>query len=363
MPGEYFSPLTSPALEAQNQQHAVQYSVYGAIRGSDTSDTTSPIDMNIDLNLDQSTSTVASSRKARRKIATTPKTPARSVRQSPAMKPQTRKKLSSGTVIPPKEISGIIEDAQKAQPNSHDVHKNGKLSLPLGQDSSEADSVSPEPLSEALMPPPDTPRPKSAGKSPHPKPNQAGSQPSPALSMRDSPATPTSLMRLQKSSGRSRANNRQSSSLKEQTLIAEAEMEQILEGITLPEKVKPTKPTIAPLGIATSNNGNTNSSIPVKDGASTVAPNIAPLTVASVVFPSPRPVEIDSPSGTLLSKRTEPKSATRRNKKRNSTSQVSPALRPRISPSIQPLLPEGSMLHRLPCNLLLTCCIYSPGQC
>ena len=349
MPGEYFSPLTSPALEAQNQQHAMQRSVYGAIRGSDTSDTTSPIDMNIDLNLDHSASIAAPLRKSRRKTTTSkPKVPARVIRQSPAMKPQARKKQSPSTIIPPKEVSEIIEDAQKAKQYVHNPPANGKLSLPSGQDSSGADSVSPEPLSEALMPPPATPRPKSAGRSPYIKANQAGSPSTSISALRDSPATPASLMRIQKpSSGRSNNNTRQSSSLKEQASIAEAEMEQILEDIALPEKNKSTKPTFSPLDIAMSNDSDTTPTMPARNGTSSAAPISAPLTATSTVFPSPQLGAIPSPSGSVSSKRIEPKTAARINKKRNSTSQVSPALRPRISPSIKPLLPEGSMSPHL----------------
>ena len=352
IPGEYFSPLTSPALEAQN--HAAQRSIYGNVRRSDTSDTTSPINMSIDFNTYHGNTSTPALRKSRRKnSAGTPKTPARSVKQSPAMKPQTKKKQSSSTIIPQKEVAEVIEVAQKPTANGVTRPSNGKLSLPYSQDSSEAGSISPEPLSEVLMPPPATPRPGSAGKSPYLQPKQAGSQPTTSPAMNSEPATPASLMRIQAQREKAAAGYMDSSNLKESASIAEADMERILENISLPEPATSTKPSLPPLDTA----------IVIDDQATTTlsamqslpaAPASAPITTTSTMFPSPLPAATPSPVGTVPSRKPDPKSTGKGSKKRNSTSssQVSPGLRPRISPSIKPLLPEGGRFSNILSNAL-----------
>ena len=331
IPGEYFSPLTSPALEAQNQSHPAQRSVYGVVRGSDTSDTTSPVDMTAMAHSPLNNAT--NLRKSKRKTSSVPKPAARAVRQSPAMKPQSRKSKPSSTVIPPKEIAEIMEESRTSVPVTSAPSTNGKLGLPYTQDSSEAGSISPEPLSEALMPPPATPRSVSAGRSPYLKPKVGSSQLSQTTDA-NSPATPASLMRIQKQA-QSDANKHKLSRLKEQTSSAEAEMEQIMEDIELPEPAT-SKPSLKPIDTATANDATPTLSAQMKP------PGSAPLTGTSAVFPSPKINAMTSPSPSLSNKRAEPKSVSRNSKKRNSSSHVSPALRPRISPSIKPLLPEGS---------------------
>ncbi|MCJ1359589.1 MAG: hypothetical protein MMC33_009591 [Icmadophila ericetorum] len=343
IPGEYFSPLTSPALEAQNQMHAAQRSVYGVVRGSDTSDTTSPIDMTTLAHSPLNSAT--NLRKSKRKTSSVPKPAARAVRQSPAMKPQSRKSKSSSTVIPPKEIAEIMEEARVSTPTMNTHPPSGKLGLPYTQDSSEAGSISPEPLSEALMPPPATPRPGSAGRSPYLKPKVGHSLLSQSVDT-NSPATPASLMRIQKQA-QSDADKRKLLRLKEQTSSAEAEMEQIMEDIVLPESATAVKPSLKLIDTSSANNPTPTLSAQMKP------PGSAPLTANSAVFPSPHINAMPSPSPSLAGKRAEPKAIARNNKKRNSSSHVSPALRPRISPSIQPLLPEGSPLSASTTTLLL----------
>ena len=342
IPGEYFSPLTSPALEAQNQQHAAQRSVYGAVRTSDTSATTSPIEMNADINPDAARENDQLPRKARRKTApTTAKNTARMVRQSPAVKSQTRRKQSSSTVIPPKEVTSIIAEARRSN-SAHSPPPNGSTSLPYGQDSSEAESVSPEPLSEALMPPPATPRPGSAGRSPYLKANQTGSQSAPVSAMKNSPATPASLMRIQKQNLSKAEADLQLSNLKEQTMAAEAEMEQIINDIVLPEPANSRKLGVAALDTLNSIDNDVTPTLGAQRKTTSTGPTSAPPTATGTVFPSPQLGEMASPSVSISSKRVDSKPALRASKKRNSSSHVSPALRPRISPSIKPLLPEGS---------------------
>jgi len=343
-PPDAFSPLTSPALRAQN--HAGQHSVYGAIRGSDTSDTTSPIDPNHDYSAHTSASTAPQRKSKRKTSSASTKNPARAVRQSPAMKPQ-RKKQPSSTIIPVKEISGIIEEVQKSTPATRASH--GKLPLPYCQDSSGADSVSPEPLSEILMPPPATPKSNSASRSPYLDAKQKGppnGRPASMPDPNDEPATPASLMKLREQAGKVYGTRRKASSLKEQTAAAEADMEQIMEDIVLPEPAK--KPALRPINTA---DANLESSRPTMSARRTpkYGPASAPITATTSAFPSPQLGAIGSPLSAGAGKRVDSKYKARDPKKRNSQGsvQVSPALRPKISPSIKPLLPEGGRISSI----------------
>lgn len=339
-PADAFSPLTSPALRAQNR--AAQHSVYGTVRGSDTSDTTSPIDPSLEFSAPIAGSTTASLRKSKRKTSTSyTKNPARAVRESPAMKPQTRKKQPSSTVIPPKEISGIIEEARRSnQANNAPPTADGRLHYPYSQDSSGPDSVSPEPLSEILMPPPATPKSSSASKSPYLNAKQNGQQAAPMQDTNGEPATPASLMKIRKQA-RKNGVDRATSSLKEQTALAEADMEQIMEDIVLPEPANTTrKPALKPINTA---DANMDQSTPTMGARKTprYGPASAPITANTSAFPSPQLVT--SPASTGAIKRVDSRLKSRDPKKRNSQSSVhvSPALRPKISPSINPRLPEG----------------------
>ena len=349
-PADSFSPLTSPALRAQNQ--AAQHSVYGAVRGSDTSDTTSPIDPSLEFSAPTTGSTAASSRKSKRKTSSSStKNPARAVRQSPAMKPQNRKKQPSSTVIPPKEISGIIEEARRSKPtNNAQQTADGKLHFPYSQDSSGPDSVSPEPLSEILMPPPATPKSSSASRSPYLNAKQNGHQVAPLQDTNGEPATPASLMKIRKQAGKVNGINRPTSSLKEQTALAEADMEQIMEDIVLPEPANTTrKPVLKPINTT---DANMDQSMPNMGARKTpkYGPASAPITANTSALPSPQLIASPTSAGTI--KRVDSRLKSRDLKKRNSQSSVhvSPALRPKISPSIKPLLPEGGkgpLFHQL----------------
>ena len=343
---ETLSPLTSPALRAQTQ-NAAQYSVYGAVRGSDTSDTTSPIDPNLDYAAHTSASTPASLRKSKRKTSSaSTKNPARAVRQSPAMKPQ-RKSKPSSTVIPPKEITGIIEEARKSKPSSKAAqHPDGKLPLPYSQDSSGADSVSPEPLSEILMPPPATPKSSSSSRSPYLNPKQKEPQEAPMQDVVGEPATPASLMKIRKQAGKANGVHRQTSNLKEQAALAEANMEQIMEDIVLPEPANTNKkPVLRPINTTDTDTGQPTPTMSPRK-VPKYGPASAPITAATSAFPSPQLDAMGSPTGSSGGKRGDTKLRGRDSKKRNSqgSMHVSPALRPKISPSIKPLLPEGGEL-------------------
>ena len=339
-----FSPLTSPALRAQT--HNAHHSVYGALRGSDTSDTTSPIDPQLEYSAPTSGQTPASLRKSKRKTSTSSaKNPARAVRQSPVVKPQSRRKQPSSTIIPPKEVDNLIEEARKAKSNGTPVSP-GRLPLPYSQDSSGADSVSPEPLSEILMPPPATPKSSSASRSPYLTAKNSGGQqqPSPAIAAKEAPATPASLMKIRKGQGqKGSALPRTTSNLKEQAMLAEADMEQIMEDIALPEPASASKkPALQPISIPAANGHRLNPSSANRTPTAASAPG----TATGSAFPSPTASALASPNGTMNGMRNgTPKMKIRDAKKRSSSTQISPALRPKISPSIKPLLPEGGTLR------------------
>ncbi|KAI4152322.1 MAG: hypothetical protein L6R39_001847 [Caloplaca ligustica] len=280
VPNEDFSPLISPALKAQN--NASQRSVYGALRGSDTSDTTSPIDVNIDPSLQ--TPAPSAARKGRRRTSNAAqRAPSRSVRQSPAMKPQPKKKHSSKTSIPSNKVSGIVEDAENARRSTNAMqHTGGMLSVGIGHESSEAESISPEPLSEILMPPPSTPKSASASKSPQivAKP---GFQSAPMPLMSDKPATPASLMKIRKAVGRPAG-----SALKEQTSLLESELEQTMEAIALPDPAKGggKRPALTPLRTSDANEDEMTPTMSARKTPK-IAPTSAPVTATGSAFPSP----------------------------------------------------------------------------
>lgn len=139
---EFFSPLTSPAIEAQNHY-------------ASTNTTSSPVD----LNLEQP----AAAKKGRRKLNPTSRlATARAARSSPATKPMTRRRQTS--------IGGSSQEPLLTH-------------LLPGRTMSSEDSVSPEAISESLMRPPPIPQSRT--------PNAPRSQ-----SRDNAPATPATLMKI-----------------------------------------------------------------------------------------------------------------------------------------------------------------------
>lgn len=244
-------------------------------------------------------------------------TAATRVRQSPIVKPG-RRKATVSSLIPPKEVSELVEEAQRSR--SMRPSTSG-LDVPRSRDSSELDSVSPEPLSE--MGPP--PKPGSVTQSPAMLAHAAQKNGEGVC-----PATPASLMRLQQSPG---------FSLPPDGLPA-------LDDLTLPEATLERIPL-----------SRMDTAIQLDDDEPTPrmtarkTPKLGPLSTPSAGAalsgkPSPMLSAVSSPTspgfGMSNGKRVDSKMA-RNSKKRNSVSSalVSPALRPKISPSIKPLLPEG----------------------
>lgn len=341
VPGEYFSPLTSPALEAQN--NASQPTAYAALPRSDTSDTTSPIDMNIDLSAPLSAPSSSSVRKPKRRNPSISKTPNRTVRQSPSMKPQGRKKQVSSTVIPPKEVSNIIQNAQQKQkrPSSKSLSPGtATLGLPCSLDSSESGSISPEPSSENLMPPPATPRSASSSKSPYLLAQQPGPFSISTTAANGEAATPASLMKICKTNGQVCTLQQQQHTCSVAQLGQVGSAGQVMEDIALPEPAKAgTKPILTPLD--TSNAHHRRAATALSAKTQLHGPLTSPPAATNSLFSSPQVLNASSPMSASSHKRADSRGGGRETKKRNTSVQVSPAIRPKMSPNIQPLLPES----------------------
>ncbi|KAI9756834.1 MAG: hypothetical protein M4579_003670 [Chaenotheca gracillima] len=321
VPGSYWSPLTSPALEAQNA--ASRRSTYGSARSNLSTAATSPAELLGDV-ASSSTSQSGPPKKSRRKLSNARAPPARVVRQSPSMKPQRKKAGSTSSsaattakLPPAMDLPEVMEGQQASEPRSKNLLV-ARAAASNSQESSSADSVSPEPLSESLMGPP--PAPRSATSSGQILPvatleNTAPQNGDTNSSNAPHPATPASLMRLRKGSG---ANE--------------------------------TQPRQPPIGLSPVLSANPEDQL-TPTLAAKKTPNLRPLGPAAI---SPAFSEIGSPSGSIINN-SKPSSAGRGGKKRNSTTsvQASPALRPRISPSIKPLLPDGASVSAETSALLL----------
>jgi hypothetical protein len=319
VPGAYFSPLTSPALKAQNNPHAQPYPTqYGATSGSSAG--ASPNDVDMDMLEESAMTQQEQGRKLRsankRNAPRSAATPAR-IRQSPIVKPR-RPKATVASLIPPKEVSDLLDQAHVYRPSSSgaDVHRS--------RESSMADSISPEPLSD--MGPP-------------PKPGSVTQSPAMLAQMRQvsgpgvSPATPASLMRIHPS-----------------PTFNGLDMPPTLDELTLPE-ASLERPPLSRIDTDLTKSEDTPRlsarKTPKLGVLSTPSALSAQSGRPSPLQPSPLLNAISTPTSPAFSatmaKKSDSKTG-RGSKKRNSVSSnlVSPALRPKISPSIKPLLPEGA---------------------
>ncbi|OJD36501.1 hlh transcription factor [Diplodia corticola] len=344
VPGAYFSPLTSPALDAQNSRGGHQ-AYFSQSHTAENSLTTSPIDLDVDM-LGEQTQQHELNRKLKNKrsaASTRSSGSTARIRQSPIVKPQShghRKKGTLSSIIPPKEVSDLLEQVHQSGPSSRPVP--GGMGLLPSRDGSEAESISPEPLSEALMRPP--PRPGSVTASPSIRAANSGEQPQPTIEGQQMcPATPASLMRLQPSPQNRSQPNSQSGT---PSFIPQGSTQPINDDFALPEPAAstadPSRPGISRVD-TTIHDDQSTPRMPARK-----TPKLGPLSTPSgSVLPSatvsPSIAGMASPNITGT-KKPEMKPAGRGGKKRGSVGSalVSPALRPKISPSIKPLLPEGA---------------------
>lgn len=230
------------------------------------------------------------------------------VRQSPIVKPN-RRKATVSTLIPPKEVSELVQEARQNRPNS------SGLDVPWSREGSETDSISPEPLLSEMRPPP---KPASVTASPATMAQRNG---------QSTPATPASLMRIQPSPNFSGSH----------------EALPMLEDLTLPE-ASLDRPTLS-----RNNTAIRDDSIDTPRMSARKTPKLNPLSTPGASMsgrPSPMLDPASTPTSPAFSMTNGKRDAKlpRNPKKRNSVSStlVSPALRPKISPSIKPLLPDGT---------------------
>ncbi|UKZ55104.1 hypothetical protein TrVGV298_008921 [Trichoderma virens] len=313
VPGAYFSPLTSPALHAQNDSS----SNYDHTTHSNNS----PVEMDLEqsavpaVNLDLSKKT--------RKTQATKTRSKPGVKSSPISKPLRRKTGPS-----PAMVSQVLSEVEERNLQAGD---HGLLPLPAASTdgSDENASVSPENLSE--MPPPPIPTRRSMSKSPYIRP-QSNMQPGHATGLLDEqhpphPATPASLMKLPGSKTKKIATSHQ-----------EAPLSDNIESLELPESI--SNPSLA--------GGLVNAQLSIQTPRP--EPSLVSKGVTFQSMPSPivraagtssanqSPLLLPGPSGS--SQRKTPQLSARNSRKRSTGSvHASPALLPRISPNIKPLLP------------------------
>lgn len=341
VPNAYFSPLTSPALHAQPDQMAM------FDRGLAGTGTSSPEGMDLETNPSSASPANATdlARKAKRTSAAKMRAKV-NVGKSPIAKAQRKKAVS--TPLLNARLTELTASAEPQQPRAKQARQTGPSSnasnsSAAGITDSENDSVSPEALSD--MPPPPVPtKPRSAKPSPALLPQSHDTpQAGPTLAShpgKPSPATPASLMKLP-----SPANaNRPDAGVDDDPMAVEN-----IENFELPEAVSSVKKrTLAPLNIKSQSPIVREPALEYSLGRnSAFQPLPSPVFPRSgaITAPPQSPVLASGSSATTPSSKKTPLLAARGSKKRGSmsmsSSHVSPALLPRISPNIKPLLPGG----------------------
>lgn len=312
VPGSYFSPLTSPALVPQHD----------GLQGYDagTNSHNSPIDMELESPI--ASGSIQNTQDLAKKVRKNNAAKARSktnVKNSPITKPM-RKKTGPSPAI----VSQILSEADER--NLKMDMSGGSLPLPANStEGSEDASVSPENLSD--MPPPPVPARRSNSKSPYIA-AQNGSGPAPPMMLNDErqphPATPASLMKLPAS------KNKQPIANQMETNTATEH----IESLELPESVSnqplvPSHARILPQS-------------PSIEQSSSMGPMHAHLASPGIRTPGTHSANQSpslGPRSTGPQARRTPQLLARNSRKRSSSVQVSPALLPRISPNIKPLIP------------------------
>ncbi|CAI7604883.1 unnamed protein product [Penicillium viridicatum] len=321
IPGEYFTPLTSPALEAQNaessnyQYHARQVSDMGFVP------TTAEVNPLPGTSAPPSPSIIRKpNTRHRPSPATTRLNNTRKVKQSPIIRAQ--RKRSTLATNSEEFYNSLTQEMNSTKPQNQGIRS---LQISSNEGSGQ-DSVSPEPLSEPMMPPPSLPPPRmSPAIAPHVKPSSPGAA-----------ATPALLMRIQ----RNQHSQDPAGQFRGQAQLAEPPAEfpdDIMEDISLPEAAAPSPLRPKPNRIDTA--------VRTPSISTNGTPFLDPLSAthdkphSASLAPSPRTSAMPSPSGPVPRK--DSRSAASRKRPSMSSTQASPQLRPKISPSIQPLM-KGS---------------------
>lgn len=332
IPGEYFTPLTSPALEAQNATPSNNnhnnnnnnnngYSFHSR-QVSDVAFVPTTTEANPHPGNSAPSSPHIIRKQNRRCTSNSARVTGRNkVKQSPSMRAQQSRKKTARN-INSEELYNHLEELDNKPRNNE-----GRALHISSNEGSGQDSVSPEALSEPLMPPPAVPPPR---KSPAIAPQTSQSQMGEA-------ATPATLMRLRQSQ---HPNSPDRFSGQAQ-LSSPDYQDEVMEDISLPEAATSTqqiRPKVA--RIDTAARPNTASAATSANVTPSLEPQSAPVdrTQSGSIAPSPRTFAMPSPSGPVPRKSEPPKSSFSRKRPSMSSTHASPQLRPKISPSIQPLV-------------------------
>jgi hypothetical protein len=313
------SPLTSPAIHPQNNVHRTPLV---QTHTADSSLAASPIDLNFHSPRETPSSAKERVKPTRRKLQAS--------RQSSRGRGQsatsvTRRRGSLSVSIPgPGAISAILED----QPTSA-IHDGRMLSqqhsgLDL-QETVSSSTTSTSSQADMVMAPP--PKPGSSGGVP-----VLAIKPRPTINTNDGqpPATPASMMRLHQLQS-NEAPIRSSPAITPSGYHSPALtpfLRASLEDLHLPDAAVPHTddghPTAKPIGTTMIRRKPITPAMSANN-----SPSLLPTYSPSIIATTPK---LDAKGGRNTRKRLSAAS-----------SLVSPALRPRISPSIKPLLPEGGM--------------------
>ncbi|KAG6001753.1 hypothetical protein E4U43_001242 [Claviceps pusilla] len=330
IPAAYFSPLTSPALHAQNDA--------SSLYDHSTQSHNSPVEMDLEAPVVAPSvgSSTDLSKKARKNNAAVKARGKPAIKSSPIVKPQRRKTGPSPAIV-----SQVLSELDES--NSH-FSTQGFLPMPATSPtevSEENASVSPENLTD--MPPPPVPSRRSTSRSPYIQAqNYSSQQPTPrSLSEEQNqrqqqqqqlphPATPASLMKLPAS----KAKTKQSLAMnQEHNTVTDN-----IESLELPESIA-NPPPLAPIDTSTA---LTSPRIePTLSRSTSQQPLQSPVIRNLGTTSASQSPQLRAGSSDPSARRT-PLLASRSSRKRSTGSvHASPALLPRISPNIKPLLPGG----------------------
>jgi hypothetical protein len=323
IPGEYFTPLTSPALEAQNS-NSNAYPFITQSQQSAPGFAPSPIDTNglAMTSAPPSPAVFKKQQRQTRRPSTATRTGGRAAKASPSIQPKNWRKQNRNSHLFADDLANNNTPTPEQGPN-RSANNNTHSSLRYSSNESSQDSVSPEPISEPLMPPPALPH-----KSPAIVPQLSESKSS-------APATPATLMRISTRPQHTQDPSGQFSG--QASLVTSEPQDELMEDVILPEAAASTEIRPRPSRINTSVVGTND-----QDKSATNTPTMEPQSALSrrpsgSLTPGLHPGAMPSPSGPLPRK-SDSKTPTSRKRQSVTSSHASPALRPRISPSIQPLV-------------------------
>lgn len=332
LPSGYFSPLTSPAMEAR-KNHTSRKAPVGDVPATDFSGARSSPSEAISGQPTISNASRITHRPTSRRPSDTVIYSNRTPRQSPLSKPQCSRKRGTIPTSPSRPTDSDTCGNMASASASYSIPRfQGSSSLVTSENSSQ-NSISPEPLPEVMMPPPSVPRP--VFKSPDP--NGRNRRPASA----SKPATPATLMRLP-TQGPTKALGQPAMG------VIDKKRDDSMEEIVLPEAAASFSPEVA----CTEPNGFPIDEEVVRNISAKTPKLSASSTPGSLSNKPRRKSQAD-----VQRKRSESRPVTGPQLRTATTSsQVSPAIRPKISPNIKPLVSSSSRLSFYHINRGLVSC-------